>query len=228
MSRCDEKLQKVGVRQQGGKRYMMVKDRMSLFREAYGLEYGVCTKILHSDEKTVVVHAKILDSDNRVLGSGLAEEQRGGTHVNKGSALENCESSAIGRALASIGLHGGEYPTFDELESDKRSRKVLDERDAEEAKKEKPPAEPTPDVPMPRIVAEEIPFDPGEAKKDWPTWVKKIGELIDGSRDSTALMATWTAAKPERHKLREKHPELHAKLAEGAKKRRAVLENKSE
>jgi len=94
--------------------------------------------------------------------------------------------------------------------------------------KPKPTKKPTLDVPMPRIVAEEIPFDPGEAKEDWPAWAKKIGELIDGSRDSKALMETWTTTKPDREKLREKHPELHAKLAEGAKKRRAVLENKSE
>lgn len=37
------------------------------------------------------------------LASGLAHEVVGGTNVNKTSALENCETSAIGRALANAG-----------------------------------------------------------------------------------------------------------------------------
>lgn len=221
MSRCDEKLQKVGVRQQGGKRYMMVKDRMSLFREAYGLEYGVCTKILHSDEKTVVVHAKILDSDNRVLGSGLAEEQRGGTQVNKGSALENCESSAIGRALASLGLHGGEYPTMDELESDKRSRKIIDERAAEEVKKKKPPAEPT-------KVSKEIPFDDADATTDWASWVDEHIAGMAKHRDLAQHKQWSTSVKPQREKLKKEDPKQFARLSDAYKVRRAILTNNQE
>jgi len=128
MHDCDKQLTKVGVAQKGGKKYMMVKDRMTLFRQCYGLTYGITTALLHSDENTVCVHAQVIDKEGNIVGSGLAEEQRGGNHVNKASALENCESSAVGRALASLGLHGGEYPTLDEMESDKRSRKIIDER----------------------------------------------------------------------------------------------------
>lgn len=50
-----------------------------------------------------------------IYGSGLAEEYRNDGNVNATSAVENAESSAIGRALASLGLHGGEYPTADEM-----------------------------------------------------------------------------------------------------------------
>lgn len=37
--------------------------------------------------------------------------------VNKTSALENCETSAIGRALASLGLHGGEFASSFEVDN---------------------------------------------------------------------------------------------------------------
>ena len=43
------------------------------------------------------------------VGAGMAEEIRGQGMVNTTSALENAETSAIGRALASLGLAGGEY-----------------------------------------------------------------------------------------------------------------------
>ena len=51
----------------------------------------------------------------KVIGSGHAEELRGSTNVNKTSALENCETGAIGRALASIGLSGSEYASANEM-----------------------------------------------------------------------------------------------------------------
>jgi len=215
MRECEKKLSKVGVKQQGGKRYMMVKDRMSLFREAYALEYGVDTTILHSDEKTVVVHAKIVDSENRILGSGLAEEQRGGTHVNKGSALENCESSAIGRALASLGLHGGEYPTLDELESDKRSRQVIDERAEEESK---PPEKP-------RKVADEIPFDESDARDDWVTWVDEHVAGMEKHRDLAQHKQWSSRVSKQRAELEKKEPALFKKLKDAYVTRRDVLTN---
>ncbi len=51
----------------------------------------------------------------RTLSTGLAEEVRGSTNINKTSALENCETSAIGRALAFFGLGGTEIASADEV-----------------------------------------------------------------------------------------------------------------
>ena len=47
----------------------------------------------------------------------FAEEFRGQGMVNKTSALENCCTSAIGRALASCGLGGGEYASGFEVDN---------------------------------------------------------------------------------------------------------------
>lgn len=46
--------------------------------------------------------------DNVLVSTGWAEEIRGQGNVNKTSHLENCESSAIGRALANAGLAGSD------------------------------------------------------------------------------------------------------------------------
>ena len=179
MRQCEEKLADVGVTQKGGKKYMMVKDRMTFFRRAYGLSYGISTKLIHSDDLRVQVQATVTDALGNTIGSGLAEEIRGGSGVNKSSAIENCESSAIGRALASLGLHGGEYPTADEIESDRRSSRAIDEK---------------PQVSQPMLVSEDIPFAKSDAKPDWPAWVddqiegmKKHRHLAEhnGWRDAT-------------------------------------------
>jgi len=67
-----------------------------------------------------------------VLGTGHASEVIGEGHVNKTSALENAETSAIGRALASMGIHGGEYASANELRDKPANPTAEALRDAEE------------------------------------------------------------------------------------------------
>ena len=108
------------VPQKGGKQYTQVQDRVVSFRKIYGFEYGIETKLIKDEGNMILIQAIITDSMNRVIGSGLAEEVRGSSNVNKTSAIENGETSAIGRALASCGLHGGEYASIQELDKVKR------------------------------------------------------------------------------------------------------------
>lgn len=98
-----------------GKDYELVASRVTRFRNDHKLELGIETKLLSSNEHYVVVQAVIKNPDGFIIGSGIAEEQRGSTNINKTSALENCETSAIGRALASIGYLGTEYASADEV-----------------------------------------------------------------------------------------------------------------
>jgi hypothetical protein len=58
----------------------------------------------------------------------MAEEIRGQGHVNTTSAVENAETSAVGRALASLGLAGGEYASSNELEAVPRKTNELLEK----------------------------------------------------------------------------------------------------
>lgn len=120
-----------GVKQRGGKMYTQVVHRMEAFRRFYGLEYGIDTQVLVDDGHRVVIKAVVTNADGVQLGSGMAEEIRGQGHVNTTSALENCETSAVGRALASIGLAGGEYASANEMDAvDRKTETIGDKKPA--------------------------------------------------------------------------------------------------
>ena len=116
-----------GVTQRGGKKYTEVFVRVEAFRQAFGTDLGVDTSIVVDDGKRVVVKATIISKEGLTVGSGLAEEIRGQGNVNKTSALENAETSAIGRALASLGLHGGSYASANEIAAVQRKEKAMKE-----------------------------------------------------------------------------------------------------
>lgn len=114
-----------GITQRGGKKYTQVVHRMEAFRTVFGTDMGVDTAVLVDDGHRVVIKATITDDLGNCIGSGMAEEIRGEGNVNKTSALENCETSAIGRALASIGLSGGEYASANEMDAVPRKQEAL-------------------------------------------------------------------------------------------------------
>jgi len=116
-----------GVKQKGGKLYTQVVHRMEAFRRIHGTDFGLDTEILVNDGKRVVVKAIITDKESRIVGAGMAEEIRGQGMVNTTSALENAETSAIGRALASLGLAGGEYASANELDAVERKTQAMKE-----------------------------------------------------------------------------------------------------
>ena len=98
-----------------GKEYLTVAYRVKQFREAHP-DYGIETDVISAAE-LVTVKASITDNTGRVVATGYAEEQRGSTNINKTSALENAETSAVGRALAFFGLAGTEIASADEVQN---------------------------------------------------------------------------------------------------------------
>lgn len=110
-----------GVAQRGGKKYTMVADRVEVFRRHYGTELGIVTTLveLACEMPTginVIVRADIRDATG-IIATGHAAEVWGKGNVNQTSALENAETSAIGRALAALGLHGGEFASANEIDA---------------------------------------------------------------------------------------------------------------
>jgi hypothetical protein len=64
----------------------------------------ITTRLLESSASRFIVEASIFRTqEGHVWATGLAEETVQGRGVNATSALENCETSAIGRALANAG-----------------------------------------------------------------------------------------------------------------------------
>jgi hypothetical protein len=97
-----------------GKQYQTVALRVKNFREAHA-DFTLFTEIIHRDGEMVVMKASIMDDKGRVIATGHSEERRAASTINKTSALENAETSAIGRALAAFGLGGTEFATADEV-----------------------------------------------------------------------------------------------------------------
>ena len=69
--------------------------------------------------ETVVFKASIYNGET-LLSTGWAFEREGDGFVNKTCHLENCETSAIGRGLANIGLSGDKRPSREEMQKVER------------------------------------------------------------------------------------------------------------
>lgn len=97
-----------------GKEYQTVALRVHNFRTEYK-DHQLITEIIHRDADCVVMLATIFGPDGKILATGHAEEYRKTSEINRTSALENAETSAIGRALACFGLGGTEFASADEV-----------------------------------------------------------------------------------------------------------------
>jgi len=96
-----------------GKQYHTVAKRVGDFRHDYA-DYSLTTEIIQAGDP-VIMKATISNKDGRIIATGHAEELRGASQINRTSALENCETSAIGRALAAFGIAGTEFASADEV-----------------------------------------------------------------------------------------------------------------
>lgn len=105
--------------------YETVASRVKRFREDTDpleeFNYGIQTELLKVDDKECIIRASVKiwqpGSEPFEIGSGYAHETTTSTGVNSTSALENCETSAIGRALASLGYLGTEYASANEVQN---------------------------------------------------------------------------------------------------------------
>lgn len=103
-----------------GKDYVMVPQRVKAFRKLFP-EGFIKTEILSIDNGVVVMQSRAgYYSDNGqeiTLGTGLAYEKESSSYINKTSYIENCETSAVGRALGflALGIDGGGICSAEEL-----------------------------------------------------------------------------------------------------------------
>lgn len=90
-----------------GKDYAEVPQRVTAFRKLYPMG-SIRTDIVSLDEGVCVIKAEAWTKDDEgnsvLLGTGLAYEKEGSSFINKTSYIENCETSAVGRALGFCGI----------------------------------------------------------------------------------------------------------------------------
>ena len=132
-----------------GKTYTMVAQRVQAFRAAAGVEGQILTEVIEQTDQRVMVKASISiwrDGAWSLVANDFAEEYRNQGPVNKTSALENCCTSAIGRALSAAGLSGGEYASSFEVDNAIHAKPaaVAASKPKAEAPKPKKAPEPTP------------------------------------------------------------------------------------
>lgn len=94
------KLKTVNIK---GKDYVMVNERIKAFKELYP-DYAIVTELKYLEDNMCVIKAIVLDADGSPKASGHAYEKEGSSPINKTSYIENCETSAVGRALGFMGI----------------------------------------------------------------------------------------------------------------------------
>lgn len=99
ISKVNESIQTTDIK---GKNYAEVNQRIKAFRMLYPEGY-IKTEVLSLENGICVIRAEV-GNDGKVLGTGTAYEKEGSTFINKTSYIENCETSAVGRALGMLGI----------------------------------------------------------------------------------------------------------------------------
>lgn len=85
------------------KKYVTVTARVQAFRKICPAG-TIDTTVCDLDDEHVMIQAKIYDENDHLLASGTAEERKDSSQINQKSYVENCETSAVGRALGMLGI----------------------------------------------------------------------------------------------------------------------------
>ena len=101
-----------------GKEYKTVALRVAEFRDKFPT-YFLTTEIVKIDDDQCIIKAYVgqhqVNGENHVFATGHAQEFRKASQINGTSYVENCETSAIGRALACLGIGGTEFASANEV-----------------------------------------------------------------------------------------------------------------
>jgi len=88
-----------------GKDYVLVNERIIAFRKLPDYQgFSIETELLHLDDSSCVIRATIRNAEGKIIAQGMAQEDRTSSMINKTSFVENCETSAVGRALGFLGI----------------------------------------------------------------------------------------------------------------------------
>ena len=86
-----------------GKPYITVNERIKYFRANYS-GWALTSEMISNIDGVVIFKASVVDSEESVKATGFSYEKEGNSFINKTSYIENCETSAWGRALGNFGI----------------------------------------------------------------------------------------------------------------------------
>ena len=88
-----------------GKEYVEVNQRVIAFRQlSEYTNFSLETEILSLDSESCVIRAIIKNAQGQTVATGMAQEDKASSRINQTSYVENCETSAVGRALGFLGI----------------------------------------------------------------------------------------------------------------------------
>ena len=116
IQKANEGLSSIDIK---GKDYIQVPERVKAFRMLFP-EGFIRTNIVSLEKGVCVMQSKVGFYENGheiVLGTGMACEKEDDGFINRTSYIENCETSAVGRALGflALGIDGGGICSAEEL-----------------------------------------------------------------------------------------------------------------
>ena len=86
-----------------GKDYVMVNERIKAFRNNFK-GFSLETEIIDITSESCTMRAVVRDETGRIIATGTAQEWKQSSNINSTSYVENCETSAWGRALGNLGI----------------------------------------------------------------------------------------------------------------------------
>jgi len=103
-----------------GKEYVLGATKIALARRNLGSDLDIVTKVIQHDDKQVMMQADIYigsteEGNRKHVATGTAQEFRAASRINQTSYVENCETSAVGRALSMCGLVNDSVASAEEV-----------------------------------------------------------------------------------------------------------------
>lgn len=88
-----------------GKEYVMINERIIYFRTSDNYKgWSLVSDVIRHEAGQILIKATIYNDKGIIQATGHAQEKDGDGFINKTSYVENCETSAWGRALGNMGI----------------------------------------------------------------------------------------------------------------------------
>ena len=132
LKKANELIQTTDIK---GKDYAEVNQRIKAFRSICP-NGAIITELISNNGGVCVFKATIYNDEQIILGTGTAYEKENSSFINKTSYIENCETSAVGRALGMCGFGiDTSIASYEEVQN------AINNQNKKETRKEKTPRE---------------------------------------------------------------------------------------
>lgn len=172
------------------KDYAEVNQRVKAFRFLYPAG-SITTELVSDDGEKCIFRATVADDEGKVLGTGTAFELKSSSFINKSSYIENCETSAVGRALAWVGLGvDASIASYEEVGN------AMENQNKKPEKKEEKEVKPIPQMQEePKAPEQEMTTEKAQAQGAYPSREAMLecakAHYPNGSKSLEALLKTF-------------------------------------